>query len=101
MAANRIDKQAIRTAFLNVRNDELRRRIFEAVSFNLAHEATWYTKTATKEEALTAHAHRLAAFDKASKNPQAAQFALIAGQLRQQEYINGMERLLERYSKVT
>lgn len=102
MADDRIDPDTIRTAFISVRSDYLRRRIFEAVSFNVAHEAIWYTKTATKDEALAAHDHRLAEFDAVSETPnaaqkQAAQFVLIASQLRQDEYITGVMNMLNKW----
>jgi len=102
VADARTDPDDIRTAFLNVRSDFLRRRIFEAVSFNIAHEAIWHTRAATKDESIAAHNHRLSEFDAASHNPnaaqkQAAQFVLIATQLRQHEYISGMHRMLQKW----
>ena len=89
----------IRQGFLNLRNDWLRRRIFNAASTYLVLEAI-QQRGEDRDTALAAHDHRMAEYDYAESDDQRARkFQMILALIRHKMFINGVGCLLLKYQE--
>ncbi|EAQ04952.1 hypothetical protein OB2597_06700 [Pseudooceanicola batsensis HTCC2597] len=89
----------IRQGFLNLRNDWLRRRIFNAASTYLVLEAI-QQRGEDRDTALAAHEHRIAEYDRAESNTlRAKQFQKVLALLREKTFIGGIKSSLLQYRK--